>query len=587
MPDVSLEQAADILRRSTDFRVLRRLTGKAAVRRSLCQIVNLEDDSFAGLASRNALLAAVAYATKVISRRRSRQNMDLLAAMLEAPDLTASSADWRTRTGSPIGVWVHWLDSLRPDRDFGPGLAWQLTRDSHNPNYLFDRRSLRKGPKQMPLKGSTYWSEHPKRLKMSDAGWLLEQQQSSHPIEIAGMRRRPAVFRKLAKHSQSLARSRNISLESWLSSIATFSVEDPRIGEWTALEIVRQLVALVEVFPTGRLEILDELHPSNVLIPASWLEERPSGSFTLPLWTWESWRQKVRENNGLNVGVVIQTTVHAANAWKNSLQMAPIEERAVIAQMQHQLAALAQESTPPQIVLLPELTVPVGFLPNLRVIAAQMNAVLIAGMDFDKSRNAKKVRNRAAVVIPNAWGTGKLSSRATVRYVGKTYAAYREQELIKKHGFDFQSVPEVWVFDAGKFGKFAVAVCYDFLDLERVAMYRLGIQHLFILAYNTDIPTFDHAAEALSRMIFCNVVVCNTGTHGGSLAVSPYRGAGKRVIYRHTGSLLATGQTVSLPVADLILAQQNAWPAGRDREFKSLPPGAEGVQQLVPRQTAI
>jgi predicted amidohydrolase len=283
---------------------------------------------------------------------------------------------------------------------------------------------------------------------------------------------------------------------------------------------------------------------------------------------------------------IIQTTVDAGNAWANSVKMAPVEERAVIVQIQQQLAALAQEE--PQLVLLPELTVPVGFLPNLRAIAARMNAVIIAGMDFEiASKKAKKVRNRAAIIIPNAWGTRKPSSRATVRYVGKTYAAYRERELIKKHGFDFQAVPEVWVFDADNYGKFAVAVCYDFLDLERVAMYRLGIQHLFILAYNTDIPTFDHAAEALSRMIFCNVVVCNTGTHGGSLAVSPYRGPGKRVIYRHTGSLLATGQTVSLPVADLILAQKDAWPAGRAREFKSLPPGSDLVQQLLPLETAL
>jgi hypothetical protein len=130
------------------------------------------------------------------------------------------------------------------------------------------------------------------------------------------------------------------------------------------------------------------------------------------------------------------------------------------------------------------------------------------------------------------------------------------------------------VFNAGRFGKFAIAVCYDFLDLERVAMYRSEIQHLFILAYNTDLPTFDHAAEALSRMIFCNVVVCNTGTHGGSLAVSPYQGFDRRIIYRHTGSPLATGQAISLPVEDLILAQSDSWPAGRKREFKSLPPGA-------------
>lgn len=155
------------------------------------------------------------------------------------------------------------------------------------------------------------------------------------------------------------------------------------------------------------------------------------------------------------------------------------------------------------------------------------------------------------------------------------------------HGYTFQSIPEVWVFNAGSLGKFAVAVCYDFLDLERVAMYRLGIQHLFILAYNTDLPTFDHAAEALSRMIFCNVVVCNTGSHGGSLAVSPYSGVGKRVIYRHIGSPLSTGQTVALPVADLILAQTNSWPSGRDREFKSLPPGAEIVHELTPYTTDI
>lgn len=283
---------------------------------------------------------------------------------------------------------------------------------------------------------------------------------------------------------------------------------------------------------------------------------------------------------------IIQTTVHAASAWAGSVQMAAVEERAVIVQIQQQLAALAQES--PQIVLLPELTVPIGFLPNLRAIAAQMNAVIIAGMDFEIiSKNPKKVRNRAAVVIPSAWGTGKVSSKATVRYVGKTYAAYRETELLKKHGCDFQSVPEVWVFDADKYGKFAVAVCYDFLDLERVAMYRSGIQHLFIIAYNPDIPTFDHAAEALSRMIFCNVVVCNTGTHGGSLAVSPYQGVEKRVIYRHTGSQLATGQTVLLPVADLILAQKNNWPAGRKREFKSLPPGSDLVHQLQPHNAPL
>jgi predicted amidohydrolase len=285
---------------------------------------------------------------------------------------------------------------------------------------------------------------------------------------------------------------------------------------------------------------------------------------------------------------IIQTTVHADTAWSAGIHMSAVEERAVIAQMQHQLSAMAQEPTPPQIVLLPELSVPLGFLPNLRTIAAQMNAVIIAGMDFDTAPGlATAVVNRAAVVIPNAWGTSKISSRATVRYVGKTYSAWREMSALKRLGLTFHSIPEVWVFNAGPFGKFAIAVCYDFLDLERVAMYRSEIQHLFILAYNPDLPTFNHAAEALSRMIFCNVVVCNTGTHGGSLAVSPYKGVEKRVVYQHIGSPLATGQTVSLPVEDLILAQSGKWPVGREREFKSLPPGVPVKHNLTTHEGTI
>ncbi|MDB5617038.1 hypothetical protein [Tardiphaga sp.] len=283
----------------------------------------------------------------------------------------------------------------------------------------------------------------------------------------------------------------------------------------------------------------------------------------------------------LRLGIA-QTVVDGENAWKDSMQMSAIEERAVIAQIQHQLASIAQDPVPAKVVLLPELSVPRGFLPQLQTIAAQMNAIIIAGMDFDVvPRKSMTVRNRAAVVIPNAWGTAKRSSRSTIRYVGKTYAAWGEHQLLQQHGYSFHSIPEVWVFNAERFGKFAVAVCFDFLDLERVAMYRLGIQHLFILAYNKDLPTFDHAAEALSRMIYCNVVVCNTGSHGGSLAVSPYSGVGRRVIYRHVGSPLSTSQTISLPVADLILAQTNTWPAGRDRVFKNLPPGSELVHDLT------
>lgn len=281
----------------------------------------------------------------------------------------------------------------------------------------------------------------------------------------------------------------------------------------------------------------------------------------------------------LRVGV-IQTTVDNIAAWmaEPGLNMAKIEEERAVAEIQQHLAALNIETPAPKIILLPEVSVPLGYVDRLRRMAATMNAIIIAGLDFEEvaSSTPRAVRNRAAVIIPNRWDSPR-SSTATVRYVGKTYPSFEENELLRTKGYTFHSAPEIWIFDAGRYGRFGVAICFDFLDLERVAVYRMQLQHLFILAYNKDASTFDHAAEALIRMVYCNVVICNTGHHGGSIAVSPFKRPEKRTIYRHTGIGLSTSQTIDLPVRHLVEAQRGSPTSGGERTFKALPPGASAV----------
>ena len=289
----------------------------------------------------------------------------------------------------------------------------------------------------------------------------------------------------------------------------------------------------------------------------------------------------------LRVGIV-QTTVDANAAWSGTINMSAIEEERAIFEMQQHLASLASQTPKPDIVLLPELSIPLGFVSRLRPIAARMNSIIIGGLDFEPIPMALPLaaRNRAAIIIPNQWGK-EHSSKATIRYVGKTYASYKEEEKLKKLGYDFHRIPQIWLFETLKFGRFGVVICFDLLDLERVAVYRLQIQHLFVISYNMDITTFDHAAEALARMVYCNIVICNTGIYGGSIAVSPYKRPEDRIIYRHSGPRLSTTQTIELPVKTLHQAQTNTWPKGKPRQFKALPPGADGVVKHTKHTAAL
>ena len=75
----------------------------------------------------------------------------------------------------------------------------------------------------------------------------------------------------------------------------------------------------------------------------------------------------------LRVGI-IQTTVDNVAAWNGGLSMSKVEEERAIAEIQQHLAALNIEDSP-QIILLPEVSVPLGFIPRLRRMAATMNAI--------------------------------------------------------------------------------------------------------------------------------------------------------------------------------------------------------------------
>ena len=292
-------------------------------------------------------------------------------------------------------------------------------------------------------------------------------------------------------------------------------------------------------------------------------------------------------NSVLLVGVVQTTLNHEAawvdregSCWRDSVRMSDEEEERAKREIRHHLAFLRTTEPRPDIVLLPELSIPIGFEGRLKRAAESLESIVIGGLDYviETSASEPTVSNQAIIIVPRRLKGRRVSRRTEMRRVGKTYAAPAEREKLDRvdGGVAFKPYPMVWIFESPDLGCFGVAVCYDFVDLDRLVLYRGRIQTLFILAYNRDTTSFDHIAEAAARTVFCNVVVCNCGFFGGSFAVAPYREPYRRTVYKHSGQRLGTSQVIELPLESLKEHQNKSG----DGSFKSLPPGFTEVNVL-------
>ena len=300
-------------------------------------------------------------------------------------------------------------------------------------------------------------------------------------------------------------------------------------------------------------------------------------------------------NDVLRVGI-IQTTLNykaawvsaSSGPWHESVRMSATEEERATREIRRHLAFLRTTTRRPDVVLLPELSIPIGFEERLRLAAESLEAIVIGGLDYiiDGAADGPTVTNEATIIVPRKLTGRRISHRTETRRVGKTYPAPSEQKKLDQvHGgpVAFRPNPVVWIFESPDLGSFGVAVCYDFLDLNRLVLYRGRIQTLFILAYNPDTTSFHHIAEAVARTVFCNVVVCNCGFFGGSLAVAPFREQYRRTVYSHSGQGLAASQVIELPLAELKAHQVT----GADAAFKSRPPGFVSVVALTNRTASI
>lgn len=288
----------------------------------------------------------------------------------------------------------------------------------------------------------------------------------------------------------------------------------------------------------------------------------------------------------LNIGI-IQAIVDSNLAWSDTPQMDVYEANAIWRQIQAAFASFQEmsDTKKPDIVVIPELAVATYFESRIKSYAQKIGAIVVAGLDFKQYDN-NRVSNRAIFYVPRDWPHGKQVGKvkATSFYFGKRFASQEETKIINQDwNMSFVPCKEFYIVDLAGYGKLGVSICADFYDIERYAIYKGRIQHLLIIANNKDIKSFYFLAEAISRLVYCNVVICNSGHYGGSVCFTPAKHEYQRYSYKHEGHDLFTTQIVSIPVDALWKAQSE------DRDalngFKNPPPGYKYQYDKYVKQT--
>ncbi len=265
------------------------------------------------------------------------------------------------------------------------------------------------------------------------------------------------------------------------------------------------------------------------------------------------------------------------------LNVHPILAEGVWQEIQQGLRQVLKGDNKPDMILIPELHLPPGKVGELKKICRRYDVLGIAGIDFQRNpHDFRKIRNRGILIVPGTIGDHKQQhNRITALHFGKTYFSHMERQMFRNIEGVIDCLEDqeqnMYIFETSYFGNFGIMICSDIFDLERMILYQGRIQHLLIISLNKDLNTYFAMAESLTRLLYCNVIICNTGQFGGSLAFSPYDDVNDRTIYKYYGQKMLNIHQLKLPVTSLAEAQGYNFVTGDKKKdgirFKASPPG--------------
>lgn len=296
--------------------------------------------------------------------------------------------------------------------------------------------------------------------------------------------------------------------------------------------------------------------------------------------------------------------------WANVLKEFPTLNRRTRQDIMRQIWSTAYSATAtersipsrPDLIILPEVTVPRSEIYNIQDLARSLNSAIFCGLYWKiintvakqqatKTEQEKVFTNEALLVVPLSLPNDSGRPLARHFYVEKPIPASTEFGLARALSnlnarVTFRVLPgRRWYrFVHPQWGDFTIAICSDLLDASPWASLRGQILHLFMCAYNKDVELYEALTWIRAYESYVNVVSVNHGSYGGSFAWTP-KHRGRNELARLRGNNLLLTADIVLPVKSLLSAQRSGveeaitraaseWREEKEKptEFKAPPP---------------
>jgi len=222
------------------------------------------------------------------------------------------------------------------------------------------------------------------------------------------------------------------------------------------------------------------------------------------------------------------------------------------------------------ILVIPEVSVPVSWLPFMVAFARRNQIAIVFGLEHWVVDNV--AYNLIIEALPFKISNKYKSCAAIARL--KNHYAPKELALIdtfRLKAGNKSIQPKILYHKVSWRGvTFTTYNCFELSDITHRVLFRSEIDLLFACVWNKDTNYYQHILESTVRDLHCYTVQSNTSQYGGSCVLRPTKTENKTMLY------VKGGENASVLTTDIDIA------ALRDFQFKSNPDDTDDFKYLPP-----